>query len=458
VHEGVTISYRGRIHAVGSGPGYYGIWLASAPLPHPVEWWPQTPQGWHDAWSRFTALEPIDAIVAVGEAGQDSTGQDSTGQDSTGQDSTAQDSTAQGSTVERWWPADDVPSSIATTTAATKPVVGRSRQLIAPILIAAGILFGIVGLFPGYLGGASLAQQPDELVPHAMYLAAWALSAVLLLLGPRSRPVPERSADGKLPQAGALLGIGTSAVTFGLFFADLGTVMSGGSQLAGSGLVLSLIGWLACAAGSTVAVSLWRAGSPRRARGTEAVLALALTAVAVLGAAIAFAPSWDRYTLTTSAGSAVSLTAGNTFANSAPVIAGDVAVMVLLVAAVLVAALWQPVRLGAALLAGAIIPMVAQAISAVVQIGSAPSPSQFGYSQAQARQAGLTITSGLTPAFWIYCAFVLAVVLIGARMLTTPDSARAAAEGVASPIGAGPSTPIGAGPSTAAPPGPAQLT
>jgi len=95
--------------------------------------------------------------------------------------------------------------------------------------------------------------------------------------------------------------------------------------------------------------------------------------------------------------------------------------MVALIAVVVLAALWRPVREGVALLAGAIIPMAAQGISALVQLGEATSPIQFGISPAQAAQAGLTISPGLTPEFWIYCAFVVALaVLTCARLLSPP--------------------------------------
>ncbi len=311
------------------------------------------------------------------------------------------------------------------------------------------MVLGIAGLFPGYLGGASLSQQADQVLPHVIYLAAWAASAVLLLFGSSRRAIrpAEQHAPGARPDAlaqrvGSLVALGTSGVTFGLFFADLGTVISGGSKLAGTGLVLSLIGWLACAVGSVLAVTVWRAGSLTRPRGRESLLALALTAVAALGAAIAFAPSWDSYTLRTAAGAVQSLTAGNAFANPGLVIFGDIAVMVAVVAFLIAAASWQPVRLGAAILAGATVPLVAQAVSALLQIRTAPSPLQFGFSPAQARQAGLTIATGLTPAFWIYCAFVVAVVLIGARMLTSPEPAPAAptsAIAVTADAGAAPS-------------------
>jgi hypothetical protein len=105
------------------------------------------------------------------------------------------------------------------------------------------------------------------------------------------------------------------------------------------------------------------------------------------------------------------------------VIAGDVAVMAALAAVVIVAALWRPIRHGAVLLAGAAIPMVAQAVSAVIQVGDGASPTQFGFTPGQASQLGLTIASGVTPAFWIYCAFLLALVVSCAWMLLIPHEA-----------------------------------
>ena len=89
------------------------------------------------------------------------------------------------------------------------------RAVVAAILLGVGVALGIAGLFPSYLGGASLAGEPAELVPHAIYLATWALSAVLILAG------------GTRMRVGALLGLGTSAVTLGLFIADAGTAVAG---------------------------------------------------------------------------------------------------------------------------------------------------------------------------------------------------------------------------------------
>ena len=280
-------------------------------------------------------------------------------------------------------------------------------------------MIGVIGLFPDYLGGASLAAQPADLIPHVLYFAVWAASAALILLG------------GARLRAGALLGIGTSIVTLGLFLADAGTAIAAGAHVLGAGLVLGLIGWLLCAAGSALAVRLRPAAAPGPLRGRRAGFAAALT-VAAIGAAAAFAPSWDSYTLHFAAtGSTQSVTAGNAFANPAPVIAGDVIVMVALVAVVAAAALWRPVRLGAALLAGAVIPLVAQAISALVQLGEAVSPLLFGFSPIRAAQLGLTISSGVTPAFWIYCAFVAALIALGGAWLLMAERPVSSRPGVA---------------------------
>jgi hypothetical protein len=314
---------------------------------------------------------------------------------------------------------------------------GKASRIMAAALLGAGVILGIAGLFPAYIGGASLAQQPDQLTPHAIYLAVWTASAVLVLLG------------GTRLRLGALLSLGLSAVTFGLFFADAGTaISSAGNADGGAGLVLSLIGWVACAAGTVVAClaglgSGSRAAAPAvppgalaRPRGT-AVGPVVLVILAGLGAAAAFAPSWDSFTLRTAAGQVQTLTAGNAFSNPGLVITGDVVVMIAFAAAVIAAALWRPARHGAVLLAGATIPMAAQAISALVQVGEAHGPSQFGVPPAMARQLGLTISAGLTPAFWIYFGFLIALIVSCVWMLFTPQPVLATPAG-ATPAGATP--------------------
>ena len=200
-----------------------------------------------------------------------------------------------------------------------------------------------------------------------------------------------------------------TAVTFGLFLADAGTAISAaGNAGGGAGLVLSLIGWVACAAGTVVAF-LPRLGSGSRAapatqpdalarpRGS-AVGPMVLVILAGLGAAAAFAPSWDSFTLRTAAGQVQTLTAGNAFSNPALVITGDVVVMIAFAAVVIVAALWRPARHGAVLLAAANDPDGGPGrSSALVQVGEAHGSAQFGVPPATARQLGLTITAVRPP-------------------------------------------------------------
>jgi hypothetical protein len=382
VPEKVIVSHRGSRYEIGRGKRYYGIWVANAPESDPVDRWPETRDGWAQAWTRFVTIETPGTIVPVEER-------------------------RAGLNIR--FPAIRLPKKGAGPARA-----GGIRRLVAAGLLGLGVILGLAGLFPGYFGGQSLASQSDQLVPHLLYLAVWAAAAVTILRASvRTR-------------AGALLGIGLSAVTFGMFFSDLGEVIAGAA--AGAGLVLSLLGWLACTAGSVLALTA-RAPSPpgaatasRLARpGAAEAGPMALLVLAAIGTVAAFIPSWDSYTLVQAAtGSTQTITAGNAFSNPGPVIAGNVAVMVALIAVAVVAALWRPPRNGAVLLAGAIVPMAAQGISALIQVSGPTSPAQFNISQAEASALGLTINAGVTPIFWVYCVFVISLVISCAWMVTTP--------------------------------------
>ncbi len=427
MRDKVTIAYRGAKYELGRGPTFFGIWPAGASRSQPMQWWPDTTEGWSAAWARFTDLEAPGTIVPVGRrTAPASQGAAPVSQGaalvSQGGARAGEDSLTVGQSDFTAGQGDFTAgrSGFTASQAGTRMPGASARGLFAAALLAAGVVLGVIGLFPGYLAGASLAQQPAELVPHVIYLAAWTASAVLIVLG------------GTRLRLGALLGAGLSLVTFGLFFADAGTVIAGGLHLAGAGLWLAIVGWAACAAGSAMAMLLPTVGRPgvpaepgRSAsplgmpRGSQVGAALLLV-LAGLGAAIAFAPSWDSFTLRTATGLSQYLTAGNAFANPGPVIAGDVAVMVALAVVVIAAAMWRPTRHGAVLVAGAALPMVAQSISALIQASEAAVPAQFGFTPAEAERLGLTISSGLTPAFWIYGAFVLTLVVSCAWMLLTP--------------------------------------
>jgi hypothetical protein len=400
VPQKATISHRGEKYEIGRGKRFYGIWAVGAPYSAPVDRWPETRDGWEQAWARFAAIETPGTIAAVQRSGfrlPKLTGRP---------------------------PAADA-----------DPTAGASRRLSRPLagvaLLAVGVLLGVIGLFPGYLGGQSLTASADQLVPHVLYLAAWAVSAVL---------IARAAVTGGSSRPGALLGAGVSGVTLGLLLADLGEAVVGGST-SGAGLVLSLLGWLACAAGSVVALGrvrqAGRADGPADGSvdGTAGRTAdgpgrldwahagpFALLLLAGIGTAIAFAPSWDSYTLhVTANGTSQTVTAGYAFDNPGMVIAGDVLVMVAIVVLAAIASLWRPTRNGGMLLAGAIVPLVAQAISALIQVGQPATPAMFGISSSAASAAGLTIASGVTPVFWVYCAFVISLVISCAWLFTAPQ-------------------------------------
>jgi hypothetical protein len=395
VPEKAVISHRGEKYEIGRGKRFYGIWVVGAPYDSPVDRWPENRDGWYQAWGRFATIEVPGTITTVtrerkglpfGLGRRKADGADGTSDDAAG-----------GVAVGR-----------------------RSRRatavLVGEALLVLGVVLGLAGLFPAYEGSQSLLSQWSQVVPHLCYVIGWALTAALVAL---SVARPSNAA-----RLGALFGLGLSAVTFGLFLADLGEVTSGGVTL-GSGLVVSLISWFLCTAGSALALSANAGPSgqpsrPVRPRPAHAA-PLALLVLAAIGTAAAFAPSWDSYLLAfASAGTSQTITAGNAFDNPGVVIAGNVMVMVAIVAVATLAALWRPARQGALLLAGAIVPLAADAISAIIQAGQAATPAMFGISSAQASAAGLTISSGLTGIFWVYFVFVISLLVSCAWLFTEP--------------------------------------
>src|SRR5690348_8263515 len=219
VFDNVTITYRGATYEIGRGWGFYGVWPVGGPRSRPLERWPESPEGWTAAWTRFVAIEAPDTIVPVGRNTPP---------------------VGAGALREDGEPGPFGDNAVRTPAGAA--LSGKASRIMAAALLGAGVILGIAGLFPAYIGRASLAQQPDQVIPHAIYLATWAASAVLILLG------------GTRLRIGALLSLGLTAVTFGLFLADAGTAISAaGNAGGGAGLVLSLIGWVACAAGTVVA-------------------------------------------------------------------------------------------------------------------------------------------------------------------------------------------------------------
>src|ERR1700683_432170 len=133
VFDNVTITHRGARYEIGRGRDFYGIWAAGTTRSNPMERWPEPPEGWSAAWSRFTEIEAPGTIVPVGQR-------------------------------------------------AALAVGTSTGGIIAALLLAVGVAFGVAGLFPGYLGGLSLAHQSVELGAPRIYLVAWSVRRVLILL------------------------------------------------------------------------------------------------------------------------------------------------------------------------------------------------------------------------------------------------------------------------------------
>jgi hypothetical protein len=348
----IAFAQQGHHFALGRGKDFFGVWRFSPTKPVLVERWPETPDGWYGAWVRFNTLEEHPELAASVEA------------------------TPAARRVTVSWP-------------------------LAPLaLLAAGIFCGVVGLFGAYLSGSALTSESDQLVSHALYLATWLVAAALL-------------ASPRTARGGALLGLGVSAVSLGFFLSDVGTVAAGGAHVAGAGLVLGLVSWLSCTTGIVLALSSTESSRFAAWPPRHELHNLIPVTVLSIGAAATFAPAWDHYVLhAASNGETNSFTAGNAFSNPAAVIAANVITMALIVAIPLLATIWRPTRRGAFLFAGALVPLVAQVVAALIDTAGTPAPSLFGISAAEARQLGLTISSGLTTAFWVYFAFVLGLVAL----------------------------------------------
>src|SRR5271156_3383501 len=60
-----VISHRGEKYEIGRGKRFYGIWAVGAPYDAPVDRWPETRDGWGQAWMRFSAIEVPGTITDV---------------------------------------------------------------------------------------------------------------------------------------------------------------------------------------------------------------------------------------------------------------------------------------------------------------------------------------------------------------------------------------------------------
>jgi hypothetical protein len=375
VSEKVVISYQGARFRLGRSQTFFAIWPDGTPLEHPLEQWPATPDGWSAAWVRFNELETPGTIVQA------------------------------------------QPSASAWGGRAAAPALTGFKVTNSSALLVIGVVFGAVGLFPSYWTGTTLISTAGELVPHLLYLIAWAIAAIGVLAG------------GNRARAGALLGLGTSAATLGLFVTDLGQTGSGTSV--GPGLVLSCIGWVACTAGVVLALrGTWNRRETLALRPSAGVLAATVLLGAVaIGAAVTYALSWNTLTFATAEGQLQTVAYGNISQQTGLEIFGSVLVMAAVILVAMLSGLWRHVRIGSALLAGLSIPLVAQAISAVIETHDQTTT----YASSLKSGGDTFISYGLTPSFWLFCLFGVALVISAAWMLFSAPALGADAGVPASP-------------------------
>jgi len=265
----------------------------------------------------------------------------------------------------------------------------KGRLRIAGAVVGLGVMLGLAGLFPRFYGTASLASVPYLLIRFLADIVAWAVAAAGLLRG------------GTMARFGALLGTGVAAVALGPLLAEVFIAISAGRSALGAGLVLSLLSWVACTAGSVYALTV-RMTPGDRARPAPMSPEGALAVLLAVGMAVTLVPPWVRYTVVRS-GISHTIFQGN-FNGQWPLAAGAVEVMIVLIAVAIIAALQRPISNGDVLLAGAIVPMIAFSISTIVGVSDAASPG---------------VAARETPAFWIYSVLLALLVASCVRMLST---------------------------------------
>ncbi len=289
-----VISHRGEKYEIGRGKRFYGIWVLGAPYEAPVDRWPENRDGWQQAWSRFASMEASGTISEV-DPGEEEAG------------------------------AGGHRAQAAAAPPRRRGAPGRG----GPAGAGRGARAGRVVPRPTRAARAC-SRSGTRWCRTCCYVIGWMVTAGLVAL---SVARPSNAA-----RLGALFGLGLSAVTFGLFLADLGQATSGQAS-AGLGLVVSLLGWVACTAGAALALRrgprATRASSPgwrRRPRWAHA------------GASGAAGARRDRHrgrlrpvlgqlhARRRHAGTSQTITAGNAFDNPGLVIAGNVLVMVAVVA------------------------------------------------------------------------------------------------------------------------------
>jgi hypothetical protein len=119
----------------------------------------------------------------------------------------------------------------------------EALDLAAGGLLVVTVVLHVAAMFPAYYsGGTALTASADQVAEYALLAAAWAVALGFGLAGPHRTPVA------------AGLAAGTAVTEFGFRFFDVGYVLRYGSGEGGPGLWLMTAAWVVGAAAAVFAV------------------------------------------------------------------------------------------------------------------------------------------------------------------------------------------------------------
>jgi hypothetical protein len=243
-----------------------------------------------------------------------------------------------------------VNSSVETSVA--RPDVTAAGALL---LLSAGV--HIAAMFPAYTGNppVSVASTPYELAEYICLAVGWLVAGILVLSRVSVR-------------GGVALGAGIAAVELGFLITDLaGSVQASGRGTAG--LWLAFAALALGGAGVLLGASVLPTGGPRLRPFDQTLDARAvMTVLVAVLAVVAFLPSWDKYEVINSAGHTTTVSLGNAFAQPAGIMAGELVAALAIGIISVVGAFWAPLSVGAWMMAGVVVALASQLISAAVQV------------------------------------------------------------------------------------------
>jgi hypothetical protein len=230
----------------------------------------------------------------------------------------------------------------------------------AGALLLLSVAVHVAAMFPAYSGNPPVAVVSTgyETAVYICLAVGWTAAALLVLTRFSVR-------------GGVALGAGIAAVELGLLIADLaGAVQSSGGVTPGVWLAYAALGL--GGAGVLYGASAVPMGGPRvRPYNQTLHPRTVATVVVALLAVFAFLPSWDKYEVVNAAGRTTTVTLGNAFSQPAGILAGELLAALAIGVIAILGAFWAPPSVGSWMTGGALVALLSQLVSAVVQVSQA---------------------------------------------------------------------------------------